>query len=227
MNRFSRHRLANQIASEAIAEYKANQSADGPEHADELWHGSVGPLLPNADPGSGLGPARNAEDSFCRKCGAALRPDTKFCEACGAVRGTATGLSTTDLGPPIPAPPPPSSAASHAAAHRVGRPEPGRSQALTEFRTITTTAGATAIIMLIIEIGIRSPILLVGWIATGLFVAWRCFISVPSALKRRDYTVARRALLFPAILNIISLGVIPGVLMLVAFFRSGNQELRY
>lgn len=177
--------------------------------------------------GSGPGPVTSSEDSFCRKCGAALRPDTKFCEACGAVRGTSTAPTTTSRGPASPAPPPPPTPAPLPATQGVGRPEPGRSQALAEFRAITAAAGATAIIMLIIEIGIRSPILLVGWIATGIFVAWRCFISVPSALKRADYTVARRSLLLPAILNIIFLGVIPGVLMLVAFFRSANQELRY
>jgi len=84
--------------------------------------------------------------------------------------------------------------------------------------------GVAALVMLIIELGIRSPVLALGWIVTDIFVAWRCFVSVPHAVRQLRYHEARYKLLAPAILNILFLGVLPGVILLVAFFRSAGIE---
>ncbi len=165
----------------------------------------------------------------CNQCGAKLRPGTTFCESCGfAVTSSGAARRGPSPGQPPggPFPPPPPAAGTAAPSGRVQQREPAPSPALAQFRTIVIAAGAVALIMLLVEVGFRFPVLLAGWIGTGIFVAWRCFISVPSALKRQDYTIARRALLLPAILNIVFLGVIPGVIMLVAFFRSDAREMQ-
>jgi hypothetical protein len=164
----------------------------------------------------------------CSACGTTLDRGTAICHVCGANQG----LSAVAEELPDPARQP-------TVVHTSQPPSPSRSyvqsspatgvtqpaSALAEFRITTMTAGVVAVVMLLIEIGIRSPFLFVGWFFSNIFVAWRCFVSVPHALNERDYTVARRMLLLPAALNIVTLTILPGALMLVGFFRSSGRKL--
>lgn len=159
----------------------------------------------------------------CLKCGRPLRAGTRFCEGCGA------SLEAVPADPPphpLPADSTPT-AAGPSKPKGLGAPSPadlGWRGALTEFRRSTYLAGSIAILMLVIEIGLRSRYLFLGWIVTSLFVAWRCFITVPIRLRRSEDDYARRAVLLPAVLNILFLGIVPGVVLLIAFFRSRNNQ---
>jgi len=161
----------------------------------------------------------------CRNCGAALRPGVRFCEACGFLCDES--MSSPGLMPPGHGP----LASAEVPAHdgRVTPPRAGHidpSGQLAQFRVFTVAAGILAIAMILIELKIRVPILILGWIGSGILVAVRSLRSIPTALGRGDFARARQALLLPAVLNIITLGVLPGLILLAVFFRSDPRRIK-
>jgi Protein of unknown function (DUF2510) len=197
-----------------------------PQALHEAWRPpETNPKAETSGSPTGQRPLASPELSdSCARCGEAMRADTAFCESCGTARNS---LLTTAPHPPTPvnmpiSPFPNVSAALTSTGGHLDFQSLGRR----EFRTITFAAGTLALIMLLLEVVIRSRFLLVGWVGSGLFIAWRAFVTIPSEMKNMNYTSARRKLLLPAALNIIFLGLLPGILFLVAFYRSNAQSLR-
>lgn len=168
----------------------------------------------------------NSPEPTCQHCGESPRPGITFCERCGSL----IGRSPTSAHPEgLPDPPRP--------AGNMSQPEPGdiaavlhyrapndpAVTAVNHFRLLVLVAGITMVTMAIIG-GTLSHGLLALWIISGAFVGWRCLVSVPSSLHHLRYHEARRKVLLPAFVSIGAVSVIPGVLLLVAYFTSKGME---
>jgi hypothetical protein len=164
----------------------------------------------------------------CKKCGAEARAGMKFCETCGAslVEQTeSTGTSqiiSQSADTPLPTPKP----GDVAAVLRYREPTEPIMQSLKEMRLLANVAGAIAIVMIFIALsqGVIGSVQYVGWIISGVFIAWRIFVTLPSSIRKHRYHEARKSLIAPAIVNIIFLGFVPGIILLVAYFRSRAVE---
>jgi hypothetical protein len=117
----------------------------------------------------------------------------------------------------------PTSADDVYAVLRHREPSPAEAQALREFQQTVRLAGLIALAMIFLELIFRSTNLF-GWIVGGAFVAWRSFVTVPRLVRKGRFHDARRKLLVPALINILGLAFVPGIVFLIAFFRSPRIE---
>jgi hypothetical protein len=152
----------------------------------------------------------------CQTCGSDAGPGNSFCEICGQPLGAPAVVATSA---PATVPPTPGDVA---AVLRFRGPSEPATQALAILSRLTTLAGFVAVAMILIGLLLaRSGINLFAlWLLAGAFVVWRSFISIPSDIRRLQYQEARHKLVAPAIVNILFLGILPGILLLVAYFRS-------
>jgi len=161
---------------------------------------------------------------LCNSCGYGISSGAAFCENCGTARSHTAPEPIFAPSPSVISPPPTPGDGDVVGVLRYRQPSEADTQALREFQITTLTAGGIALFMFLVEILNRSPEFLLGWIVTGAFVAWRSFVTVQSLLRRGRYHEARHKLLLPAIANIVFLGVLPGLILLVGFFRSRRIE---
>lgn len=176
-------------------------------------------------PPTGVGaPSPQAEGpplSHCGACGAANRPGVAFCERCGAsllgvtapaIRATPLGLGSVEadhLGGPL----------------AEGAPRPKEldpsAAAVVELRRSALAAGAAALVFLgvcVLYAHTLLVLILVG--PAGLYVAWKCFVTVPNAIRGLRYREARAALIPPAIVSFLLVGIVPGIILIAAHVRA-------
>jgi uncharacterized membrane-anchored protein YitT (DUF2179 family) len=104
-----------------------------------------------------------------------------------------------------------------------GPAEPA-ARALAAFRRQIQLAGAVAIGLVLIAWLFLPTSFFVAWLISGIFVTWRCFVRIPSAIRNVRYHQARRMALTTALINLIVAGVITTVFLLIAYFSSGAIE---
>lgn len=163
----------------------------------------------------------------CGSCGAEAQPTNQFCETCGQFLRGATSPSRTPVPPPtgeqsMIAPEP----GDVAAVLRLRGPTEPAMLALAQLRDFVTAAGLIAVAMIIVGLlllhsGVN---LLVPWLLAGVFVIWRSFVSIPAEIRHCQYHEARHKLIAPAVMNILFIGIVPGLLLFVAYFRSRILE---
>ena len=156
--------------------------------------------------------------SSCPSCGVAVRAGISFCEACGYPLAGNRAVGTP--GPP-PYPDGPSDVAG--VLRYRGSSEPAM-RALSAFRLQTQLAGAVAIGLAIIAWLFLPKSFFATWLISGIFVSWRCFVRIPSAIRNVRYHQARRMALTTALINLIFAGVVTTVFLLIAYVRSGDIE---
>lgn len=160
--------------------------------------------------------------SSCPSCRAIIRTQIAFCEACSH---KLAGDSFADTPGPSPYMDPSLPAPGEVAGILMyrGTSEPA-ARALAAFRRQTQLAGAVALGLIIIARLFLPTSFFVAWLISGVFVAWRCFVRIPSAVRNVRYHQARRLALTTALINLILAGVITTVILLIAYFTSGAIE---
>jgi hypothetical protein len=157
---------------------------------------------------------------FCRRCGCETRSGTKFCERCGAAL-----MDTGDaVASAVPAPPQPGDIV---AVLRYRAPIDPAVTAAAHLRSLVRAAGLVAIAMGAVGLWMSSKghfTLVGGWVISGAFVAWRAFVTIPMRMRALEWSEARRKLITPAVVNLVVLGVVPGLILLIAYFRSATLE---